>query len=211
MADFFAVGAENLTDTHMLSDFRAKDAALVEPLACVCKAMKLTFGAFGPDSVERCAVIGLGGMGLLHMLCLPRTTVGYDLDPSRQNWCTGLGLIGKHPSEVERADVVFVCPGSQAAFDFALSILEPGGTIVCFAPLGPGQALAVPQSAYFSDVKIVNSYSCGPDDVAKAIELLRSGAVRAEQVCSHFIELDELPIYYRLMKSGEILKPMVVW
>jgi L-iditol 2-dehydrogenase len=208
MADYFAVSEENLTDTHLVNDLRAEDAALVEPLACVFKGISLA--NLDPEN-QRAAVIGLGSMGLLHMHVLPRQTLGFDLEPSRVHWARRHGLQAAAPDEAQTANVVFVCPGSQAAFDQALKIVEPGGTILNFAPLGPGQSLSIPQRAYFLDLKIVNSYSCGPGDVAQALAAIRAGAVKAQQICSHFIRLPELPTYYKKMKAAEILKPMVRW
>jgi len=217
MADRFAVPAENLNDCLVVDDLRPVDAALIEPLACVVKSI-VTAGATrdlmpeeGGDPTVRSAVIGLGVMGLMHALMLPDNVVGYDLNPDRVSWAREQAIDARHPDQAEEADVIFVCPGSQAAFDFALKIAAPGGTIVMFAPLAPGEDLRVPQAAYFKDISILNSFSCGPDDTEAAADAIRAGALRAEQVVSHFIEMNELPTAYARMKAGEILKPMVVF
>ena len=170
-----------------------------------------TIGFTAPVGETGLAVIGLGSMGILHLLSLPESTFGYDLEERRILWARRQGLNADNPSEAKKARFVFVCPGVQAAFDKALQVVEPEGTIVMFAPLGPGEVLKMSQAAYFSDIKIVNSYSCGPSDTKEALRLIRSGVVRAEQICSDFIDLRELPIFYQKMKSGEILKPMVLW
>jgi len=205
MADYFAVGAENLTDTLRVDDLRAIDAALIEPLACVVKAVRGAVASPAPR------VIGLGVMGLMHMLLLGSEAIGYDLNPGRLAWARGIGLNAKHPDEAEAGETIYVCPGSQAAFDFALRLVRPGGTIVMFAPLGPGESLQVPQEAYFRDVTIRNSYSCGPDDTAMARDAIAKRIVRAEQVVSDFVGMEALPTAYEAMKRGEILKPMVVF
>ncbi len=206
MADLFAVAEDNLSDTWIVDDLRAVDAALIEPLACVVKSIR-SAGKF-----ESAAVIGLGVMGLMHLLLLPEGSKGSDLNPARVEHGKSLGLNASLPTDsVQRADAVFVCPGSQAAFLSAYNLVKPGGTIVMFAPLPPGETLLVPQDAYFHDLRIASSYSCGPDDTHSAICHLREGKLRAEQVCSDFIELGELPDRYKQMKAGEILKPMVVW
>ncbi len=209
MADRFAVGAENLADTHVVDDLRAVDAALIEPLACVCKSVR---GAKIQNPKSKIGVIGLGVMGLMHMLLLDGAT-GLDLSEGRRDWAKGLGLEARPPEAAEEGafDTIFVCPGSQAAFDLALRLAAPAATITMFAPLGPGEDLRVPQAAYFNDLTIRNAYSAAPEDTREAIEALRAGRVRAEQVCSEFIALDELPEAYGRMKRGEILKPMVVW
>ena len=209
MADRFAVGAENLLDTHVVDDLRAVDAALIEPLACVCKSIR---NAKRQPSTANTAVIGLGVMGLMHMLLLDGAT-GLDLSPSRREWAKGLGLDARAPETAEDGayDAIFVCPGSQAAFDLALRLAAPAATITMFAPLGPGEELRIPQAAYFRDLTIRNAYSAAPADTCEAIAALRAGKLKAEQVCSEFIALDELPQAYGRMKRGEILKPMVVW
>lgn len=205
MADVFAVSAENLTDTFQIDVLSARNGALIEPLACVVKSIRRAPGT------GAAAVIGLGVMGLMHMLALGRSAVGYEISERRREWAAGLGIIARPPEEATRADRIFVCPGSQAAFNFALGIANPGATIVMFAPLGPGEDLHVPQSAYFNDIQIQNSYSCGPNDTRDAADLIRQGRVRAEQVVSDFVSLEELPGAYEKMKAGEILKAMVVW
>lgn len=206
MAEYFAVGAENLTDTHRVDDLRPVDAALIEPLACVAKGL-----ALAEPGCRSCAVVGLGAMGLMHLLALPEGAVGYELNPSRRAYASTLGLDARDPAQSEGAEVVFVCPGSAQAIDLAIEIANPGGTILLFAPLPPTGAHPVNlHAAYFKDLRLFNSYSCGPSDTAAAMALIRSGRLKAEQVVSNFTNLEGLPSLYRSMKSGDILKVMVV-
>jgi L-iditol 2-dehydrogenase len=230
MAEYFAVPAENLTDTHVVDDLRPVDAALIEPLACVMKSTTLvaqassrSFPVPSPDSsskdvddymLEACAtwaVIGLGVMGLMHLLVLPSAT-GYELNPERLEHARSLGLRAEHPSCFEPADTILVCPGSKAALDLAIRNIKPGGRILLFAPMPRGEETPVDlNTLYFKDVILLNSYSCGPRDTSRAIDIIRQGKLRAEQVVSDFIGIDELPAAYQRMKRGEILKPMVVF
>jgi hypothetical protein len=80
-----------------------------------------------------------------------------------------------------------------------------------FAPLPPGEPLRVPNEAYFKDLKLVNSYSCGPNDTSEAVARLRLLGVWAEQVVSDFVTLEGLPEAYQRMKRAEILKAMVIF
>ena len=188
----------------------------MEPLACVVKSIRLSLNQNSgqQDTEQNIAVVGLGVMGLLHMKALNMfRPVGFDLNQSRREWASSIGLTAAHPDEAtqESFRTIYVCPGSQAAFDFAIRIAEPEATIVMFAPLAPGENLQVPQSAYFKDLKILNSYSCGPEDTALALNLLELGAVKASDVISNFITLEDLPAKYLEMKKAKILKPMVVF
>ncbi len=207
MAERFAVAHENLSDTLLADDLRAVDAALIEPLACVEKSLRRARAREG----ESVAVVGLGAMGLMHALRVPGA-VGYDTSPARRAWAQEIGLDARGPEGAECAEVVVVCPGSEQALAFGLSLAKPGARVVLFAPLPPGSDPQVPLNRlYFLDVELVSSYSCGPEDTARAIESLRAGKVRAEQVVSDFIGMDALPEAYQRMKAGEILKPMVVF
>ncbi|MBI1757403.1 MAG: alcohol dehydrogenase catalytic domain-containing protein [Fimbriimonas ginsengisoli] len=210
MAEFFAAGTENLTDTMRVNDLRPIDAALIEPLACVAKSLRQA--GIGAEMSAKVAVIGLGSMGLMHLLVLPRAAVGYELLLARREWATGLGLQARPPESPEEADVVIVCPGSRAALDLALKMVSAGGTVALFAPFPPGCSVELDlNQAYFRDLRLVTSYSCGPEDTAKAADWVRRGVVRAEQVVSDFIALKELPAAYQAMRAGEILKAMVVF
>ena len=207
MAERFAVPLGNLTDTILVNPLRAIDAALIEPMACVMKSIRTA----GP--AENPAVIGLGVMGLMHMIALGEKAIGYDINPLRVAWAKRIGLDARANDTIEpdRNGVVFVCPGTQDAFDEAVKMVQPGGRICMFAPLPPDTALTVPHELYFRDISVLNSYSCGPEDTKAAWELIGKGILKAEQVVSHFIKLDELPAMYLAMKRGEILKPMVIF
>ncbi|MDX2066197.1 MAG: alcohol dehydrogenase catalytic domain-containing protein [Fimbriimonadaceae bacterium] len=205
MAEYFAVAAENLSDCHAVDDLHPADAALIEPLACVAKAIRLA-----PPGAD-CLVIGLGFMGQLFMHVLPGA-VGIDLHPDRVEHAVRNGHHARTEApEPDAFDTVYVCPGSQAAFHAALTAVRPGGTIAMFAPLAPDTALEIPQLAYFKEVNVVQCYSAGPPDCVQALRWLRAGIVSARNVVTHQIALDELPDAYVAMRDMRILKPMVIF
>lgn len=216
MAEYFAVSAENLTDTHLVpSDMPAVDAALMEPLGCVVKClwrMPYPYPEKRPDYIPpSLAVVGLGVMGLMHAL-LHQGAVCFELSQVRREWGLTLGLDVRTSATDERFDFIVVCPGSKEALDFAVAHMAPAGTIMLFSPIGPpGRYDLALDDLYFNDVSVVPSYSCGPEHTRAALAHLRAGDVRAEQLVSDFISIEELPRAYRAMKQGEILKPMVVF
>lgn len=204
MAERFSVSAEGLRDCHRCDDLDAVDAALAEPVACVVKSIERA-GSDGP-----CAVVGLGSLGIAHLLLLPGS-VGYDTNPKRREWATGLGLDARRPEEAEPARTWFVCPGSAEALDLAMSQLLHDATVVLFAPMPPGNATPVDlNSSYFRDVRLVASYSCGPSHMDRAIESIRAGKLGARHLVSTFVTMDGLPRAYDEMSAGGILKAMVV-
>lgn len=203
MAEQFAVSPANLADTFDVGTMRPQDAALIEPLACVAKSLRRARWTPG----DRVAIIGLGVMGLMHALITGGT--GIEISPARQEWARGLGIELENQKEY---DLVVVCPGSRAAVEKGIELCAPGGRLVLFAPLPPGGPMPLDlEKIYFRDLEIITAYSCGPEDTRQAFQWLGEGLIRAEQVVSHFISLEELPDYYLKMKSGEILKPMVLY
>jgi L-iditol 2-dehydrogenase len=216
MAEYYSAQDCALTDTLTLNELAPQDAALIEPLACALKSLKAggAHRGYSFDEDRQIAVIGLGSMGLMHLLAARTANkAGYDLNPARVEWAKQLGLDARQaPAEPKiRADVVFVCPGSSAALDAALRMVRPGGKVILFAPMPPNSPVSIDlEVLYFLEAQVIPSYSCGPDDVADAAVLVGS-YVRAEQVVSHFISIDELPKAYQAMKMGEILKPMVMF
>ena len=204
LAEYIAVEARLLVDCTRADDLNPRDAALIEPLACVMKGRRRA--RWTPS--DRTAVIGLGVMGLLHMLSCPGA-VGFELRKDRADWAKNLGMT---VSESGEFDVIFVCPGSVAAMQRAVELAAPGARIVAFAPFGPTET-ALPRfnDLYFRDLELISSYSCGPTDTAEAAQLLRTGQVRADQVVSHEISFDDLPSHYIKMRDEEILKPMVIF
>lgn len=221
MAERFFVSSDLLTDAHRVDDLRPQDGALVEPLACVMKGITRALslpGSSHPSATAagshlgEVAVIGLGVMGLLHMLSLGSVATGYDVSPIRREWAEKQAMSVGDLEAPKPADTVFVCPGTPAAFELGMSMVRPGGTLVMFSPFDPGESPKVDWDAvYFNEIRIVPSYSCGPGDLLSALKLLRAGAVKAENVVSDFIALDELPGAYLAMKEGRIVKPMVLF
>lgn len=210
MAEYCAVPKENLADTLVCNDLRAIDAALIEPLGCVMKAIR-KLNLRGDETVS---VVGLGFMGIAFSLILKGShdLVAYDLNPERIDWAVKQGITARQNADDRKSEIVIVCPGSNAALDFALSIAAPEPKILLFAPMGPGELTTLDlHKLYFQDLTLICSYSCGPQDTLAAKKVLEAKTVQAEQVVSEFIELNDLPDAYQKMKAGEIIKPMVVF
>ncbi|MBI5706090.1 MAG: alcohol dehydrogenase catalytic domain-containing protein [Armatimonadetes bacterium] len=208
MAERFLVRGENLEDAHRVDDLDPRDAALMEPVGCVAKSIRRA----GLEAEDEVAVIGLGSFGVAHLLCLDNPAKGYDLSARRIEYAASLGLSVGHVEDSKPADVVFICPGNEAALRRAEEIVRPGGKIVLFAPFPPeNEPRLALNRLYFSDVSLIPSYSCGPDDTAQAINWIRRGRIRASHLVSDFVTIEALPEAYLAMKAGEILKAMVLF
>ncbi len=207
MAEYAAVSEVLLRDCAKVDGIDPHLAALIEPIACVCKSIRL---AGRPSNSS--AVIGLGVMGLIHAKVLGKSAVGFELNEDRIRHAVSVGIDARKPRSAQKFDVVYVCPGSQAAFDFGQSIVATGGVVLLFAPFSPSDVPTFNVNlAYFEDVSVVTSYSAGPNDFQQATQIASQNVLRAEDFVSDFIAIEQLPEAYQNMKSGKILKPMVVF
>ncbi|MGC1381148.1 MAG: alcohol dehydrogenase catalytic domain-containing protein [Candidatus Baltobacteraceae bacterium] len=215
IAEYFRVSAENQRDTLTLPDGVAfPDASLVEPLACVVKSLRRSGVAPG----DRLYVIGLGVMGLLHVLAARALGVEVfagDFIAERRALGERNGAVTFHPDDVrgvltDGADAVICGPGTAPAMQAAIAAAAPGGRVVMFTPFSPETPLAIdPERFYFGDLRLIASYSCGPDDTREALRLIGSGTVSAERVGASLVGLDEVPRAYRELAASRIVKPIV--
>lgn len=217
IAEFFRVPPANQRDTLQLPDAVGfVDAALTEPLACVVKSLRRG-GVRAGDSLY---VVGLGVMGLMHLLAgraLGARLYGSDFIEARREAGRRLGATAFHPDDAaatlgDGARVVICGPGTPAAMQAAVAAVVPGGTIVAFTPFEPGSALGIdPQRFYFGDLRVVASYSCGPDDTRAALRLIASGVVTAAKLGAVTFGIDQTAGAYRALALSEIVKPIVVF
>jgi L-iditol 2-dehydrogenase len=237
MAEFFRVPRANVADAHVLSDgMPFVDASLVEPLACVVKSLRRAF-AFPaardvfprktrPLAGRTLYVIGAGVMGLMHVAvaaALGARVVVSDFLPKRLEVARALGAeaaVEPHGAAVvlsevtggAGADAVMCGPGTAHALEHAIETVAAGGTVVMFTPLEPGENFAFDQNrAYFRDVALVASYSCGPDDVAAALRLIAAGVVTAERLEARSFVFPDVEAAYDAMAVGRIIKAIVTF
>lgn len=109
------------------------------------------------------------------------------------------------------ADVVIVCPGDARAIATGLEAAAPGGRVVCFTPLAPGSAVSLDLSAaYFREVTLTQSYSCGPDETREALDLLATGAVEVASLVTHRAGLEGVAAALeRAAGKGEGMKTVI--
>ncbi|NOT56392.1 MAG: alcohol dehydrogenase catalytic domain-containing protein [Deltaproteobacteria bacterium] len=213
MAEYFLVPKENLAgDTLRLpDDLSFADGSLVEPAACVVKSLRKS-GLQGGESVF---IIGLGIMGQLHVALARQANagqiIGTDFVAYRRERAQQLGAdISFDPAQgdvVEQlraytkgamAEVVIVGPGSVEAMELGLKCVAKGGTVVLFTTSTPEARLAVsPYDLYFNEIRLIPSYSCGPNDTREALQLIRDGVVTADKFITHRYPFAALHDAYR--------------
>lgn len=227
MAEYFLVPEVNLFgDTLALpANVSAEDGALTEPLACVVKSLRRAGDVRGASIL----IVGLGVMGQLHVLLArhlgARTIIGADLVESRCRHAKGLGAdlvldaskgdLAKQvldATEGVGAEVVIAGPATTDAIELAARCAAPGGTVVQFMGTPPGTELRwLSNEMYFREVRLIPSYSCGPDDTRDALGYIERGVVRAQHVVTHRFPLEEAREAYRVAaEDRSAIKTMVV-
>lgn len=228
MAEYFRVPEVNVKgDTLLLPEkITFEDGALVEPVACAVKGLNRARVRPG-DTV---LVIGLGVMGLLLSVlsrCFGAARVlAADFVAARRQKALELGADAvfdpaaadlaaavSEATDGHKADVVIVGPPSIEAMKTGLACAGKSSTLLLFAPSPPGESLTLePNCLYFSEISLVPTYSCGPDDTRRALSLLEQGAVRASQVVTHRYRLEDTGRAFQEMAQGrEVIKAMVLF
>jgi hypothetical protein len=124
-------------------------AAFVEPLACVVRSLRRA----GLKHGDTLAIIGVGVMGMLHLLLGQAWGAGqiYAIDrlAHRLAFAESLGATPLHADDAphalrDGAAVVVVGPSSEPALALALQIVAPDGTVVLFTPAPPDVRFPLP-------------------------------------------------------------------
>ena len=197
--------------------------ALVEPVACALKAVDRA--AVRPG--DAALVVGLGSNGLLlgwlARLAGARLLLGSDPDPVRRRLAlehgfdaafdpSAGGLADAVRTAAPRgADVVFVVPTSPEAVTTSIEAAGPAGRVVLFSPVSPGTLWPIaPNVPYFKDLTLRFSYSSGPSETRRALELVASGALPVERLVTHRLPLSRVAEAFALAEAGgETLKVVV--
>jgi len=202
---------KNLLRLKPETDFR--DAALVEPLACVVLGVEDT----GLRAGQRVLVIGAGPIGLMfvalarHMGC--RVTVA---GRGKRRLETALRLGAEQALDVSEEsglgaaippcsvfDAVIEAVGKPATWEAAVRLVRKGGTVNFFGGCPSGTVVSMDTSLiHYSSLTLVASFHHTPGTVRRALELIEAGVVRSKDFVDGECSLSELPMLFRSMASG---------
>ncbi len=226
MAEYILVRPTNQRDTLKLPDsIDDANGVLVEPAACVVKSLRRS----GLKPGESVLIIGLGIMGMMHIKIARQMgaglIIGADLFEKRARWAEQLGadaavvVSGDNLVEQVReltkgamADVLIVGPGTIKAMATGIAAAGRGAAVVQFTATPPEDELPVrPHDLYFNEIRLVPSYSCGPDDTRAALELVERGVINARDLVTHSFPLSDIGAAYATAQKPEALKVIVTF
>lgn len=192
-----------------------EDGSFVEPLACVLRGQRQAQLRPGQSVL----VAGAGISGLLH-IHLARAlgagrifavdSIGYRLDAALQLGADNvINANDDVPSQLRElnngrlADLAVIC---RAAFmPQALSSVERGGTALFFGAAREGATIPTPVNDLFwrTEMTLTSAYGAAPSDCLTALELIRAGSVRVNEMITHRFALADTVKGFRLVSQPQ--------
>ena len=164
-----------------------ESAAMAEPLACCLHGVDVARVRRG-DIV---AIVGLGPIGLMLCACVADAgghPVGVGSREERRALASSFGASVADP---EGADVVIEAAGTVEAWERALELVRPGGTVLAFGGLPREARVSVdPYRIHYEEVRLAGSFHHTPRQFRAALAFLASGAYPFERLVTHEVGLE---------------------
>ena len=212
---------KNLLRLRPETDFR--DAALVEPLACVVQGVEDTKMRPG----QHVLVLGAGPIGLMfvalakHLGC-DVTVAGRRaarLETARRLGAgrvidvgDGYNLVSKtRETSEEHFDVVVEAVGVPEVWEAGVHLVRKGGTVNFFCGCPAGTTVSLDTTLiHYSDLTLLASFHHTPRTIRRALEFIEAGVIRAADFVDGECPLDGLPQLFRTMAAGNrVVKTLI--
>ena len=192
------------------------EGTFIEPLACVVRGQRLARLSPG----QTVLILGSGISGLLHAAMARASGAGRimatDISEYRRAMAQRLGadivmsaeeaapVRVRQVNDGRLADLVIVCTGAFPAFEQALQAVDPGGTVLFFAPTEPGVSLPIPVNDFWRNgITLLPSYGGSPLDITIAIDLLRARRIPVQEMITHHVGLAEAARGFQTVAQGD--------
>jgi len=201
-----------------------KDAALVEPLACVVHGADKAEIGLG-DTV---AIIGAGPIGLMMLQLVNRSgscrTITTDLSQNRLKIAKALGadftINGQSEDQVAKvreltdgrgADVVIEAVGQPKTWEAATEMTRKAGLTMLFGGAPAGTKVSIDTRRFhYEELTIKGVFHHTPLYVEKALRLLECRAINTGAIITHEMPLKEVVQALNMMETGEAVKVAIV-
>ncbi len=212
---------KNLLRLKPQTDFR--DAALVEPLACVVQGVEDTQLRAG----QHVLVLGAGPIGLMfvalakHLGC-EVTVAGRRtarLEAARKLGASlvvdigdGHGLVTKiREATPTHFDAVIEAVGKPEAWEASVHLVRKGGAVNFFGGCPSGTSITLDTTlVHYSNLTLLASFHHTPRSIRRALELVESGVVSARDFVDGECPLSELPTLFQSMAAGNhVVKTLI--
>ena len=165
----------------------AEVAALAEPLACCLHGIDVA----GVEHGQTVAVVGLGPIGLMLCACVADAGARPVAVGSREERRALAPSFDAVLADADGADVVIEAAGTVEAWERALALVRPGGTVLAFGGLPREARVAVdPYRIHYEEVRLVGAFHHTPRQFRAALAFLASGAHPFERLVTHEVGLE---------------------
>ena len=205
---------------HIPDSMSYDEATFIEPLACVVRGFRIA----DIKPAQSITVLGSGMAGLLNVNLAKAIgaskVFATDLSSFRLNVAQKMGadVTFKATDDLKKSiqkenegrlsDVVILSTSAMAAAKQAFDIIQPGGTILLFAPTNPGKIIDLDLFEIWNkQIKIVSTYAGAGKDIIDAITLIKSKQVTVEDMITHRLPLTDAQEGFRLAaEASESIK-----
>jgi len=165
-------------------------AAMVEPLACCLRGVERA----GIEAGDRVAIVGAGPIGLMLAACVSDAGGRPEVVGGRPERRALVPEFGAAAGDGADADVVIEAAGTEDAWQRALELVRPGGTIVYFGGREAGSELRVDTyRLHYDELTLRGAFHHAPRHVRAALAFLASGAFPWQRLITHRVRLEDVP------------------
>ncbi len=225
-AEYFRVPAPNLqVDTLKIPDnVSFEEATLIEPIACCLRAQ--TRFIIRPD--DTVVIIGAGPSGIIHTILsesrgaakiIVSDIINYRLEMAKR-FGADLTINPQNESLIEKvrestngrgADLVIVTAPYAEALSEGLNVCRKGGTVCVFAPSLPNKQVSIsPYRLFFSEIRIIPSYSTSHLETRTALKLINTGKIKAKELITHRFPLRQTSEAFKIAEKDKRCLKVVV-
>lgn len=107
------------------------------------------------------------------------------------------------------ADYVFEAAGSESAFQTALDLTRPGGTLVILGKVDPGQAISLRFGSLMGEKRIIRSSlggGCAHDDFPRYAEDYLAGDLELDCLITETMPLEEINAGFEKLANGALIR-----
>jgi L-iditol 2-dehydrogenase len=200
-----------------------KDAALVEPLACVVQGIEDVKARAG----QHMLVLGAGPIGLMFVALAKNlgcnvTVAGRRtarLEAAKKLGADhvidigdGNNLVAKvREASKQHFDVVIEAVGKPSVWEASVHIVRKGGTVNFFGGCPSGTTVTLDTTLiHYSDLTLLASFHHTPRTIRRALEFIETGVIKAADFVNGECSLNELPQLLKSMTEGNrVVKTLV--
>ncbi len=192
-----------------------RDAALVEPLACVAQGIEDTKLRAG----QHVLILGAGPIGLMFVALAKNlgcdvTVAGRRaprLEAARQlgaNQVIDIGDGGNLVTTIREAskthfDAVIEAVGKPATWEASVHLVRKGGTVNFFGGCPSGASITLDTTLiHYSNLTLLASFHHTPRTIRRALEFIEAGALGAADFVDGECPLSRLPELFQSMAAG---------